>query len=204
MQFDWDTEATSERIAAAFELSIEKMKKSASVFCFVGFDSARAYSDPFRAAKFVVKPAAWVKACPCPPGKGNWWPSAFELGFYGYRKSPYFGDENPTRSNVFVADSYRYGQPGKVDHPTQKPLGLIQRIVSAICPPAGLTLDPTSGSGTTAVACIRTGRRSISIEKEPKYCAIAQKRMEEAIGVGTLFDPATLEAANLFSNESNI
>ena len=118
MQFGWDDKETSANIARAFTLAIKTLKPSASAFCFCGFDSARAYSDPFREAGFTVKPAAWVKPYPPPPGKGNWWPSAFELAFYGYRKSPWFGDDGPTRSNVFVSDTYRHGQPGKVDHPT--------------------------------------------------------------------------------------
>jgi hypothetical protein len=42
-------------------------------------------------------------------------------------------------------------------------------------------LDPYCGSGTTGVACIRTGRRFIGIELEPKYCAIAVERMEREL-----------------------
>jgi DNA modification methylase len=42
-------------------------------------------------------------------------------------------------------------------------------------------LDPYAGSGTTGVACIRTGRKSILIELEPKYCAIAVERMEREL-----------------------
>ena len=40
----------------------------------------------------------------------------------------------------------------------------------------------------------------ISIEKEEKYCLIAKRRLEEAIGVGTLFDPKAIEAATLFAD----
>jgi len=42
-------------------------------------------------------------------------------------------------------------------------------------------LDPFMGSGTTGVACIRTGRRFIGIEIEPKYCQIAVERMESEL-----------------------
>lgn len=85
---------------------------------------------------------------------------------------------------------------GKSIHPAQKPLAVMFAVLldgmDSVC-------DPYAGLGTTAVACIRTGRRSISIEKEPKYCAIAKRRMEEAIGVGTLFDPKALESPDLFA-----
>lgn len=86
-------------------------------------------------------------------------------------------------------------------HPTQKPISLMEWCLDRAGTEAGqLVIDPYCGSGTVAVACIRTGRRSISIEKEEKYCAIAKRRMEEAIGVGTLFDPKAIEAATLFTD----
>ena len=63
-------------------------------------------------------------------------------------------------------------------HPTQKPTDLMEYICRKS--PGVLTLDPFMGSGTTGVACIRTGRHFIGIEKEPKYFEIALKRIREA------------------------
>ena len=63
-------------------------------------------------------------------------------------------------------------------HPTQKPLRVMEWTLSFI---GGCTiLDPFMGSGTTGVACIKTGRRFLGIEKEPKYFEIARKRLERA------------------------
>lgn len=181
MNFDWDTPETTDTVIAALEIAVSMCKKSAACFIFCGGDQFGRVLDVPRQAGFVVKPAAWVKKCPPPAGKGNWWPSAFELAVYGYRHSPYFGDTDVKRSNVFVADSYRFGQPGKVDHPTQKPLDLVVRLVSAIVPREGIAIDPFMGSGTTGVACARLGRRFIGIEKEPKYFDIAINRISEAL-----------------------
>jgi site-specific DNA-methyltransferase (adenine-specific)/modification methylase len=64
-------------------------------------------------------------------------------------------------------------------HPTQKPDNLMQWCLSFL-PDAETILDPFMGSGTTGVACVNTGRRFIGIEKEPKYFAIALKRIREA------------------------
>lgn len=66
----------------------------------------------------------------------------------------------------------------RVAHPTQKPLEIIERMVLASCPPGGLVLDPFMGSGTTAVACARHGRRFIGYEINPAYCALARERLE--------------------------
>ena len=53
-------------------------------------------------------------------------------------------------------------------------------------------LDPFMGSGTTGVACVRTGRRFIGIEKEPKYFAIAVKRIEAELNRFPLLEPETV------------
>ncbi len=45
------------------------------------------------------------------------------------------------------------------------------------------------GSGTTGVACVRTGRRFIGIEKEPRYFDIAVKRIEAELNRAPLFEP---------------
>ncbi|MFO0919664.1 MAG: DNA methyltransferase [Planctomycetaceae bacterium] len=64
-------------------------------------------------------------------------------------------------------------------HPTQKPLRVMEFSLSFVR--SGITvLDPFMGSGTTGVACIRTGRKFIGIEKEPRYFDIARKRLERA------------------------
>ncbi|MGI4814561.1 MAG: DNA-methyltransferase [Janthinobacterium lividum] len=66
----------------------------------------------------------------------------------------------------------------RVDHPTQKPLAIIERMVLASCPPDGLVLDPFMGSGTTALACARHARRFIGYEINADYCAVAQRRID--------------------------
>jgi DNA modification methylase len=65
-------------------------------------------------------------------------------------------------------------------HPNQKPLKMMIYCVLRITQPGDLVLDPFMGSGTTGVACVRTGRRFIGIEIDPTYFAIAQRRIREA------------------------
>ena len=66
----------------------------------------------------------------------------------------------------------------RVDHPTQKPIALIERMVRASCPTDGLVLDPFMGSGTTALAAARQQRRFAGFEINPEYMAIARKRVD--------------------------
>lgn len=68
------------------------------------------------------------------------------------------------------------------NHPTIKPLDIIQNLVVNSSMEGELVLDPFLGSGTTAVACVNTNRHYIGFEKEPKYFDIACKRLNEVKG----------------------
>ncbi|MCU0806380.1 MAG: site-specific DNA-methyltransferase [Candidatus Contendobacter sp.] len=70
-------------------------------------------------------------------------------------------------------------------HPTTKPEELMAWCLSFLddfC----VILDPFMGSGTTGVACIRTGRRFIGIEIDPTYFDIARRRLEKELAQGRL------------------
>ena len=66
-------------------------------------------------------------------------------------------------------------------HPTQKPINVMIWIIRNYTKPNDLILDPFLGSGTTAVAALRTGRRFIGIELSEEYCAIARKRVDHEL-----------------------
>ncbi|MDD3538492.1 MAG: site-specific DNA-methyltransferase, partial [Eubacteriales bacterium] len=61
-------------------------------------------------------------------------------------------------------------------HMTGKPIALLEQLLE-ICKPGGLVLDPFIGSGSTAVACKRTGRHYIGIEIVPDYIPIIEQRL---------------------------
>jgi len=75
-------------------------------------------------------------------------------------------------SNVWL-----YGKCKPENHPMQKPSELIENIITHSVVDGGIVFDPFCGSGTFAVACINTGRNYIGIEKEEKYCRIAEERI---------------------------
>lgn len=80
----------------------------------------------------------------------------------------------------------RKGQEERSEHPTQKPLGVMQWCIDQI-PDAQTILDPFMGSGTTGVAAVQMGRKFIGIEREERYFEIACKRIEQAQRQGDLF-----------------
>ena len=72
-------------------------------------------------------------------------------------------------------------------HPTQKPVALFQWILNNYSTPGMTIFDPFAGSGTTAIACLETGRNYILIEKEKDYIDIINKRIATWKEQGRLF-----------------
>lgn len=66
---------------------------------------------------------------------------------------------------------------GEKVHPTQKPVALISKAIEDSTEPGAVVLDTFMGSGTTAVACLRTGRHYIGFELDEQYHAIAEQRV---------------------------
>ena len=64
-------------------------------------------------------------------------------------------------------------------HSAQKPIALMEYLIKTYTNKGDLVLDNCIGSGTTAIACVKTGRSFIGIEKEKKYVDIARQRIEE-------------------------
>ena len=87
---------------------------------------------------------------------------------------------------------------GSKEHPTQKPISLIQEILELFSFDGETIIDPFMGSGTTGVAAVKLGRKFIGVEIEPKYFDIACKRISEALKQPDMFiekpKPAKQEA----------
>ena len=64
------------------------------------------------------------------------------------------------------------------DHPTQKPVGIMEWCINHLPADTKTILDPFMGSGTTGVAAVKMGRNFIGIEREQKYFDIACERIE--------------------------
>lgn len=101
------------------------------------------------------------------------WGCGHELILYckkGRREVPF------RRSGVIHVDRL---PPGKNIHPTEKPVALIERLLEMSTDPGDLVVDPFAGSGSTLVACQRTGRRAIGFEKKARYYKDASERLTQ-------------------------
>ena len=72
-------------------------------------------------------------------------------------------------------------------HPTQKPLGLLCRIILASTKPGAWILDPFAGSSTTGIAANLLDRRFLGIEQDENYTAISKSRREEIENIETFY-----------------
>ena len=73
-----------------------------------------------------------------------------------------------------------WSMPENTEHPTQKPEKLLAKLILASSHPNDLVFDPFLGSGTTAVVAKKLNRHYLGIERERKYVALANKRLELA------------------------
>lgn len=76
---------------------------------------------------------------------------------------------------------FRKRHPSQAEHPTEKPVELLEYLIRTYSDEGDIVLDNCIGSGSTAVACINTGRHYIGFETEKAYCEIAQRRIKDAI-----------------------
>ncbi len=72
--------------------------------------------------------------------------------------------------------------PQQDDHPTPKPVPLLEEIIRAAAPTRGIVLDPFAGAGPTLIAAERTGRSCLAAEIEPRYADIMLARWEALTG----------------------
>ena len=120
---------------------------------------------------------------------GNYFQTPPSRCWLTWRK-PYFpsmADFEMAFTNIdHNSKSFSHPRSAKNDHPTQKPIALMEWCLSFL-PNATTILDPFMGSGTTLVACQRIGRMGTGIEIDPEYFEIACRRVDEATRQPDLF-----------------
>jgi DNA modification methylase len=98
---------------------------------------------------------------------------------YGLPSSSYkeydSSERYPRSVQIFAKDN-RIGS----QHPTQKPVALMEYLIRTYTDEGMTVLDNCMGSGTTGVACVNTNREFIGIERDPNYFKIARERIEDA------------------------
>ncbi|MEA3121721.1 MAG: hypothetical protein QOH33_1276 [Paraburkholderia sp.] len=190
------------------ELAIPKLKPSGSLYIFCTWQYAPEIFSFLKTKLTMVNEIIWDRRVPSMGGTTRRFTSVHDnIGFFAVSKDYHF-DIDPVRipydaatkkarsrkrfegskwleqgynpKDVWSVSRLHRQHAERVDHPTQKPLEIVERMVLSSCPPGGRVLDPFMGSGTTAVACARHGREFVGYEINESYCAIARERVAAA------------------------
>ena len=91
-------------------------------------------------------------------------------------------DKGKYATNILRVPSLKGISKEKCGHPSQKPLGLIDKLITCSTNAGDLVIDPFLGSGTTLIACERTGRICRGVELDPRYADVIVARWEAFTG----------------------
>ena len=153
------------------------VKDGGCVLCFCRWDDAEAFRLSLGWAGLTVKSQL-----------------VWDRGNHGM--GDLSGAPAPRHDTVWFATQNGFTLPGRrpqsvlthmrlcgdaLTHPNEKPVPLMVELCGDYSPTTGTILDPFMGSGATGVACVKTGRRFIGIELEPKYFKIAKRRIKEEL-----------------------
>ena len=95
--------------------------------------------------------------------------------------------DNPNHQKYFYAPRVTRKERGEYnDHPTPKPISLMEYLIKVYCPKEGSVLDPYNGSGSTGIASINLNNHFTGIDTSQHYCDIAIKRIEDYSNQGKL------------------
>ena len=187
------------------QASIPLLKPSGSLYIFCSWQFAPEIFSFLKRRMMMVNEIVWDRRVPSMGGTTRRFSSVHDnIGLF-VRSRHYYFDLDPVRvpydaatkkarsrklfegskwlemgynpKDVWSVSRLHRQHTERVDHPTQKPLEIIERMVLASCPPGGTVLDPFMGSGTTAVACARQGRHFLGYEINADYCEIARQRV---------------------------
>ncbi|MDR1352825.1 MAG: site-specific DNA-methyltransferase, partial [Treponema sp.] len=107
---------------------------------------------------------------------------------YDALKNGKFPEDKLKKENTQMRSVWSIPTPAKTEkefgkHPTQKPVSLLMRIVTASTNPGNIILDPFNGGGTTGAACgLAGGRYYIGIEIDKTFCELSGKRFQKISG----------------------
>lgn len=153
------------------------LKDDGSFYYFTDWRGYAFYFPLINAELPVRNLIVWDKKS----GPGSFYSFAHEFVIFGTYKSK---TKKGVGTNVWRMPAFNSGARstnGEKEHPTQKPWEVIAKAIEDSTEPGAVVLDTFMGSGTTAVAALKTGRNYIGFELSPEYHAIAQQRIADTL-----------------------
>jgi DNA modification methylase len=144
---------------------------------------------------WILNDVVWIKNNPMPNFRGVRFTNAHETMIWAQKKKgakytfnhqsmKALNDDLQMRSDwtiPLVTGKQRIKSNGLKAHSTQKPEGLLHRVILSSSKVGDVILDPFFGSGTTGAVAKKLGRNWIGIERDKKYVKVAQKRIDAVV-----------------------
>jgi len=205
-----------------------KLKKTGSFYIFLTWQFSPEIFSFVKKNLFMINEIIWDRRVPSMGGSTRKFSSVHDnIGFFVKDRKKYYFNLDPIRipydeetkkartRSIFVgkkwleegcnpkdvwSNSRIHAQsPERENHPTQKPVEILRRMILASSPKNGFVMDPFMGSGSTAAACVLNNRNYVGFEINKRYCEIANKRLERL--TNNLFDFNNFEN---FKNKNSI
>src|SRR5438094_7294690 len=195
---DWDkfaSFAAYDDFTRAWLLACRRIMKPSATLWVIG-----SYHNIFRVGAimqdlgfWLLNDIVWRKTNPMPNFRGRRFTNAHETMIWAARDEKAKGytfnyealkaanEDVQARSDWLIplctGEERLKGADGKKVHPTQKPEGLLARVLLSSSKPGGLVIDPFNGTGTTGAVAKRLGRRYIGFERDRTYATAAAARI---------------------------
>ena len=173
-----DNEQFFEFLLNAFRASLGVTKPGGSIYIAHADSEGANFRMAMRGAGWLLKQCLiWVKQSMVMGRQDYHW--KHEPILYGWAPGAshnWYTDRKQTTVLEFDRPS-RNGE-----HPTMKPIALIEYMIGNSCAPGGLVFDGFGGSGSTLIAAEKSGRRANLIELDPIYCDVIVKRWSDFTG----------------------
>lgn len=173
-------DATADIYSDVLPMAYAASKDSAALYLWFSDSKSAAVTAAVTAAGYSVRNTLiWNKNMAQFGAIGAQYKSKHEPCLYCFKNgtAPFWQGPN---NEVSVWDVKRESK--NEFHPTQKPTELAERAFANSCPPMGIVLDLFGGSGSTLIACEKTGRVSMTMELNQPYCDVIVKRWQDFTG----------------------
>ncbi len=159
------------------------IKDNSNFICFSSWQNLKIIAEACILKGLSTKrPIVINKINPMPVNRDRLFLNSFEFGIWAVKGKWTFNRKHKYETALFSCPVV-----SNINHPTVKHLQPILQLIKILSNVNDLILDPFIGSGTTAVACEKLGRKWIGIEISKKYCEIAKKRIKSEADQKKLF-----------------
>ena len=150
------------------------LKNNSAIYCFCSWQNVDVFKQAI-AKKFKIKNILiWEKNNTSMGDlKGSYAPK-YEMIIFAHKGRKLL-------NGFRYADIIKASRTGNKNHPTEKPVDLLETFIKNSSDESSVVFDGFMGSGSTGVACVNTNRNFIGIELDDGYFNIAKKRIEEAV-----------------------